>query len=190
MELKQNANRCAVLLHEIYGINQHIKYYAEQLFNGNFDVYVPNLLNKEMPFSYEEEETAYRNFIDNIGFEKARKQVVALINELSKKYKEIHVIGFSIGATIAWLCSDQKEVHKVVGFYGSRIRQFTDIVPEAEVLLVFGEHEKSFNPRDLQRNFSHYSNVLVKIVDGEHGFADPYSPKYNEETMKKLIIHF
>ena len=46
--------------------------------------------------------------MDYIGFEKAHKQVVALINELSKKYKEIHVIGFSIGATIAWLCSDQK----------------------------------------------------------------------------------
>ena len=105
------------------------------------------------------------------------------LSDIAKEY-------LSIGATIAWLCSDQKGVHKVVGFYGSRIRQYTDIVPEAEVLLIFGKHEKSLNPRDLQSSLSHYSNVLVKIVDGEHGFADPYSPKYNEETMKKLIILF
>ena len=84
MELKQNSSKCVILLHEIYGINDHIKHYANLLFQKGFDVYVPNLLQRSIPFSYEEEEVAYENFITNVSFENAQDQVNTLINRLSK----------------------------------------------------------------------------------------------------------
>lgn len=189
MELKQNSNKCVILLHEIYGINSHIKHYANALYQKGFDVYIPDLLQRIAPFSYEEEELAYQNFMTNVGFEKAQNDVIALINILSKEYSHIRIIGFSIGATIAWLCSNHPSVHKVVGFYGSRIRQYSHVVPNAETILIFGEQEKSFNPFDLKMSLSANPNVLVNIVEGEHGFADPYSSKYNERTTKKLLVY-
>jgi len=187
MELTQRSNQCAILLHEIYGINSHIKYYANALYEKGFDVYVPNLLQRSTPFLYEEEELAYQNFTKNIGFEKAQNHVNALITKLSKKYSQIRIIGFSIGATIAWLCSNNHLVHKVVGFYGSRIRQYTQLVPKAETILIYGEREKSFNPLDLITRLHAFPNVLVSIVEGEHGFADPYSSKYNEHITNNLL---
>ncbi|WP_274309962.1 dienelactone hydrolase family protein [Solibacillus daqui] len=187
MELKQNSSRCIVLLHEIYGINQHMEYYAKLFYKQKFDVYIPNLINNETSFPYEEEERAYRHFIENVGFEKAYKQVIALIDALSKEYIEIHVIGFSVGATVAWLCSNHENVHRVVGFYGSRIRQYLGSVPKCETILIYGEHEKSFDPKDLKRNLSQYSNVLVKIVEGGHGFADPYSKNYNKISADRIL---
>ncbi|MBM7608556.1 dienelactone hydrolase [Lysinibacillus composti] len=186
MELKQNSNQCVILLHEIYGINSHIKHYANAFYQKGFDVYVPNLLQRITPFPYEEEDLAYQNFMTNVGFEKAQYDVNALINNLSNKYSHIRMIGFSIGATIAWLCSNNPSLHKVVGFYGSRIRQYTDVVPNAETILIFGEQEKSFNPIDLKTRISTYPHVFVKIVEGKHGFADPYSSKYNKHTTNDL----
>lgn len=186
MELKQSSNQCAILLHEIYGINSHIKYYANTLYQKGFDVYVPDLLQRITPFSYEEDELAYQNFMTNVGFEKAQIAVNVLINKLSKKYSHIRIIGFSVGATIAWLCSNNPLVHKVVGFYGSRIRQYTHLVPNTETILIFGEQEKSFNPIDLKACLSVYANVLINIVEGEHGFADPYSSKYNKDITNRL----
>ncbi|MCM3359677.1 dienelactone hydrolase family protein [Psychrobacillus sp. MER TA 171] len=186
-QLKQSSNRCVILLHEIYGVNAHMKYYANFLYQKGFDVYVPNLLQKDTVFSYEEEELAYQNFMGDIGFKKAKNDVDILINDLSKEYNQIHIVGFSIGATIAWLCSNNNYVYKVIGFYGSRIRQYTDIVPNAEIVLLFGKQEKSFNPIELKTNLNAYSNVRISIVDGEHGFADPYSSKYNEQTTNNLL---
>ena len=186
MELKQNSNQCVILLHEIYGINSHMNYYAKTLYEKGFDVYVPNLLQRTTAFTYEEEEQAYKNFMENIGFEKAKSKINALINVLSKEYAHIRIIGFSIGATIAWLCSNNPSVHKVVGFYGSRIRQYTDVIPNAETILIFGEQEKSFNPVDLKISLADYHNVLIKIVEAAHGFANPYSPKYNERITNDL----
>lgn len=87
----------------------------------------------------------------NVGFEKAQNDVNTLIYRLSSDYLHIRIIGFSIGATIAWLCSNNPSIHKVVGFYGSRIRQYTKVVPNAETILIFGTQEKSFNPTDLER---------------------------------------
>lgn len=187
MELKQNSSQCVIILHEIYGINHHIKHYADVLYQKGFDVYVPNLLQRSAPFSYEEEEIAYENFITNVGFQNAHDQVHTLITHLSEVYSHIRIIGFSVGATVAWLCSEHPSVHKVVGFYGSRIRQYTHVMPLAETILLFGEQEKSFNPFDLKTSLSTYPNVVVKIVEGEHGFADPYSSKYNEHSTNHLL---
>ena len=189
MELKQNSSKCVILLHEIYGINEHIKHYANLLFRKDFDVYVPNLIQRSVPFSYEEEEIAYENFMTNVDFENAHNQVNTLINHLSKEYSHIHIIGFSVGATVAWLCSEHPSVHKIIGFYGSRIRQFTQVIPRAETILLFGKQEKSFHPIHLKSTLSTYPLVVVKIVDGEHGFADPYSPKYNEQTTNQLLAY-
>lgn len=187
MELKQNANRCVILLHEIYGINNHMHYYANLLFQEKFDVYVPNFLPIDRVFTYEEEEIAYQHFIEQIGFEKAHHQISLLIHDLSKTYNEIHLIGFSIGATVAWLCSNHPDVKKVIGFYGSRIRQYTELQPLADVTLIYGKQEKSFVPEDLQRSLSIYPNVDFMIVDGEHGFADPYSAKYKKTITDSLL---
>lgn len=189
MELKQNSSKCAILLHEIYGINAHMKHYANALYQKGFDVYVPDLLQRITPFSYEEEGLAYQNFMTYVGFEQTQNDVNALINNLSKKYSHIRIIGFSIGATIAWLCSTNPSVHKVVGFYGSRIRQYIHVVPNAETILIFGEQEKSFSPNDIKTHLSVYPNVSVSVVEGEHGFADPYSTKYNEHTTNNLLVY-
>lgn len=186
MELKQNSSQCVILLHEIYSINSHMNYYAKAFYEKGFDVYVPNLLHRTIAFAYAEEELAYKNFMENIGFEKAKNEVNVLIVDLSKKYAHIRLIGFSVGATIAWLCSEHPSVHKVVGFYGSRIRQYTDVIPNAETILIFGEQEKSFNPVDLKIRLAAYPNVLINIVEAAHGFADPYSSKYDEQTTNNL----
>lgn len=120
------------------------------------------------------------------AFEKAKNEVNVLIEDLSRKYAHIRLIGFSAGATIAWLCSNNPSLHKVVGFYGSRIRQYTDVIPNVETILIFGEQEKSFNPVDLKICLAASPNVLINIVEAAHGFADPYSPKYNERISNDL----
>ena len=187
MELKQNANTCVILLHEIYGINEHISDYAQLFFENGFDVNVPNMLNRSEPFTYEEEALAYEHFMTNVGFIKAKAQINDLIVKIANEYEHIRIIGFSIGATIGWLCSENVCVQKVVGFYGSRIRQYTEIKPTAETILIYGDKETSFNPADLKASLCLVSNVDVKIVEGLHGFADPYSINYNQSVTNSLI---
>ncbi|MFJ8260607.1 dienelactone hydrolase family protein [Rummeliibacillus sp. NPDC094406] len=182
--IKQNQKKVVVLLHEIYGINDHMKYYANYFADFGYDVVCPNLIKLESPFSYEDEQQAYRHFTETIAFISAALESKQLIEELSSEYEEIHIIGFSVGATIAWLCSELKEVDRIVCFYGSRIRNYLEITPACSVLCIYGESEKSFDVT-LLVNHLQMKRIESHILTGAHGFADPYSKEFKKDTYNK-----
>lgn len=180
--------KAIVLLHEIYGVNVHIEHYAKEFIALGYDVYCPNLLQLEQPFPYVEEQQAYAHFMNDIGFEKGFAQVQNLILELKDTYKEIHIVGFSIGATIAWLCSELTVVTSVVGYYGSRIRNYLDINPACPVLLIYGQSEQSFDVASLVEKLTD-KNIQVQTYEGHHGFTDPYSAHYNQQSSTQAFSH-
>lgn len=181
-----NSNICVLVLHEIYGINQHIKTVCERLSNYKFDVICPNLLQEEKHYSYSNEKDAYQNFKENIGFSVATRKVKELLHEIRDKYETIVIVGFSIGATIAWLCSNNKKLcNIVIGYYGSRIRDYTDIVPECPTMLFFPRKEKSFDILNLLEQIRNKKNTKIYQFQADHGFSDPYSSKYCMDSAKK-----
>jgi len=81
---------------------------------------------------------AYHHFINNVGFDLAFKQVKQLIIQAKKQYRYVYLLGYSIGATIAWLCSgDDIMCNGIIGVYGSRIRDYMSITSKCPVLLIF-----------------------------------------------------
>ncbi|GAB6179882.1 dienelactone hydrolase family protein [Desulfotomaculum defluvii] len=178
-----NNDTAVVVLHEIYGLNQHIEEVCLQFSKHHMDVFAPNMLIGETVFDYTQENDAYNNFLNSVGFEKAFKQINTFILNLRRQYNRVVVVGYSVGATIAWLCSNEAGLcNAVIGFYGSRIRDYLEINPKCPVLLFFPNQEKSFNVSDLVQNINHKDNVCIKQLYGQHGFANPSSPNYNKDS--------
>jgi len=177
---------CIVVLHEIYGINQHMKTMCDKLSEYQFDVVCPDLLQRDKHYNYSDEKDAYQNFKENIGFVAATKKVKELLYEIRDKYKIVVVVGFSIGATIAWLCSNEKHLCDIIiGYYGSRIRDYTEIIPKCPVMLFFPKQEKSFNVSNLIEQIKDKESTKIYKFQGNHGFSDPYSGNYCLESAKK-----
>lgn len=178
-----------ILIHEIYGVNSHIKNMKVFLEKLGASVYTPNLLDIEKPFPYSEEEKAYSHFMQNVGFEKGTRHIEQLIDQLNEQYDQVGIIGFSVGATIAWFCSIHHEISFAVCCYGSRIRSYTSIEPECPVLLIFPEKEESFDLDDLIENLKQKRNENIKMqrFSGSHGFIDPYSDKYAALAAEKAL---
>ncbi|WP_367949310.1 dienelactone hydrolase family protein [Bacillus sp. FJAT-29790] len=186
IQIHGNSDKLIVVVHEIYGINQHMKDLCKLLLEQNFDVICPNLLEQEIPFDYSQEEEAYRNFMNNLGFTNALNKVKNIILDIQDKYSKIFIIGFSVGATVAWLCSEEEYIDGIVGYYGSRIRDYVKISPKCPALLFFPKVEKSFNINELIATLDKQI-IDVHICKGEHGFSDPYSPKYNRELAQNTF---
>ncbi|WP_342416481.1 dienelactone hydrolase family protein [Paenibacillus sp. FSL R10-2782] len=184
ISIDKKSDTVIVVLHEIYGINQHIQNICRLLSDQGYDVICPNLLGRETPFDYSQEETAYRNFMENVGFTHASYQIESLLSSIRDRYKKVFIVGFSIGATIAWLCSEEKYVDGIVGYYGSRIRNYLEITPQCPTLLFFPQEEPSFNVDELIIALDN-SNIRVHKCNGQHGFSDPYSPRYNVHSAQK-----
>ncbi|MTI85308.1 MAG: dienelactone hydrolase family protein [Firmicutes bacterium] len=174
-----NSTTVVIVLHEIYGINEHIIDTCERLSQAGVDVLCPDMLGNRKSFSYEQEDKAYSFFMNQIGFEMAFSQIRNLINDLKGRYKTVCTVGYSAGATVAWLCSGEKGLcDAAIGFYGSRIRDHLEVEPKCPVLLFFPSQEKSFNVHHLTSILTKKENVQVKTYTGKHGFADPYSKNY------------
>ncbi|EPR10046.1 dienelactone hydrolase family protein [Ruminiclostridium papyrosolvens] len=186
LSIINNSKDLIILIHEIYGVNPFITGIANRFTLWGYDVVCPDLCGLEHPFDYSEHETAYRYFYNNIGFKKGTDIVINLAKQLKSSYNRIFLIGFSIGATTAWLCSESGLFSGVICCYGSRIRDYTDISPSCPALLIFPSHEKSYNIRDFVSGFKE-PGVKVHTLEGNHGFADSYSTGYNEDSAKKAF---
>lgn len=186
IQASKKSDAVVIVVHEIYGVNQHMKSYCQSLSEQNFDVICPNLLDKSIPYEYSEEETAYHHFIENVGFTKAAEAIKNLVVDLQDDYKKIFIVGFSVGATVAWLCSELKYLDGIVGYYGSRIRNYVDIRPKCPTMLFFPEEEPSFNVNELIETL-HNKNIDIHKYTGKHGFSDPYSQTYNAESAQQAF---
>ncbi len=181
-----NSETAVVIIHEIYGINENIKLKCSDLFSQGYDVFCPNLLGSDYCYNYNQEEDAYVNFIQFVGIEKSVEQIEPILRELRKKYKYLFIIGYSIGATISWLCSVLGYCDGIVCFYGSRIRDFVSINVRCPIALYFAKSEKSFDVEELIVELRRKQNIeVINIYNGEHGFADQYSEKFNLESYLK-----
>ncbi|MBA1336217.1 MAG: hypothetical protein HPY66_2461 [Firmicutes bacterium] len=180
--MKNNSDAALIVLHEIYGINRHMETVCERFFRQGYDVFCPDLTNVGKVFDYSQEEEAYRHFMKNVGFESAALKAKQVIMKIRDRYRYLFVLGFSIGATTAWLLSgDCSACDGLVGYYGSRIRDFLHIDPKYPVLLIFPEEEKSFSVKELAGSLIR-SNVETKVLRGKHGFSDPFNKNFNEKS--------
>jgi dienelactone hydrolase len=186
IQFKNKSDTVIIVIHEIYGINQHMQSYCEQLSKQGFDVICPNLLKQDLPFDYTEEEVAYRNFMENIGFTEAFHKIKDTLSATKNEYQTIFIVGFSVGATVAWWFSEVEGVNGIVGYYGSRIRNYAELTPVCPTKLFFPQEELSF---DVDELISTLENMTIEIhkFNGRHGFSDPYSTKYNGISAQKAF---
>ena len=186
LHIENNSDTVIMVIHEIYGLNEHMQGFCEALSKQDFDVICPNLLGRETPFDYSQEEAAYRHFMENVGFKEALHKIRDIISDVKDEYKKIFIIGFSAGATVAWLCSEEECVDGIVGYYGSRIRNYVELTPQCPALLFFPQDEPSFDVDELISALE-IKSIEVHKFNGKHGFSDPYSSKYQVESAHKAF---
>ncbi|MDM5286210.1 dienelactone hydrolase family protein [Peribacillus frigoritolerans] len=186
LNIQKKSDTVIIVIHEIYGLNQHMQGYCELLSKQGFDVICPDLLERGRPFDYSQEDAAYRHFMENVGFTGAPYKIKDILSDIKDEYQKIFILGFSAGATVAWLCSEEECVDGIVGYYGSRIRNYAELAPRCPALLFFPLEEPSFNVDELISALES-KNVEVHKYMGEHGFSDPYHSKYHAESAQAAV---
>lgn len=162
------------ILHEIYGINQFIIEQAEAYRDEHTSVCCVSLYPEGKSFSYKQEQQAYDFFFHTVGFDAPLEMLSKNLLEACEKYEEVVLIGYSVGATLAWRLSTLP-LHQVICVYGSRIRQFLDVQPSCPTLVILPSCESSFDVNSIKNVLEHKSNVQTKQYHGHHGFMDTYN---------------
>ncbi len=185
MEFRRGGETAIVVLHEIYGINRHMIGVCEAYHAEGYDVYCPNLNGTATAFDYFRQEEAYAFFIERGGFALGESLVLPLLEELRPRYRKVVLAGFSIGATLAWICAGKGLCDAMIGYYGSRIRDYLHSVPHGPTLLIFARQEVSFSPPNVVATLADTPGISAHILDGSHGFCDPFAPSFHSASARK-----
>lgn len=182
--------QAVIVLHEIYGINGFVKSTCEKFKNAGFDVFCPDMLGG-ISFPYEKAQKAYDHFTKHVGFE-VYKEISESIKSLKEKYKKVFMVGFSIGATVAWRCCENSLCDGIVACYGSRIRDYANLNPACPILLLLAK-EDSFDVNSLVGKLNARPHLVIHEFDARHGFIDSFNKYYDSQASKsaeKLIFNF
>lgn len=180
----KDTENAMIVLHEIYGINDHIKGFCEKYRANGFAVFCPDLTDRNAPFSYGEQEAAYHACMQR-GFDEAFAQIKSLGERIRPLYKKVILLGFSVGATLAWRLSETGLFDGVIGYYGSRIRDYLNIQPRCQSLVIFAEQEPSFRPQSILSALESKPHVTAAVLPATHGFMDRFSESYDALSAQK-----
>jgi len=178
--------RKALILHEIYGVNHFIKEQVQVYCDEETAVSLISLYPEGLSFPYEQEKQAYDFFVQTVGFDAPLEFLSQKLLEACENYDEVILIGYSVGATLAWRLTTLP-LHRVICVYGSRIRQYLDNIPSCPTLVILPSHESSFDVQLLKKTLASIPNVQIKQYQGLHGFMDASNSNYCQLSYSQAL---
>jgi len=100
-EYRNNSDALIVVLHEIYGLNDHIAGVCQHFAESGYDVICPDLLDGKPAFDYAREEEAYRYFFNYVGLEASVKKIAFLLRQEKLPTGRFFLLDTAL-CTIAW----------------------------------------------------------------------------------------
>lgn len=133
---------------------------------------------------FKDEALAYAHFT-------RRMDIPAYANLVSRRLRAqdgpVCLLGFSAGASALWYLSGEgggRPVTRTLGFYGSQIRHFPDIMPRFDMHLVFPASEPHFEVDSLMGTLAGRTGLTCTRSRGGHGFMNPYSRNFDPGLYK------
>lgn len=133
------------------------------------------------------ETEAYSYFVKEVGLDNYLSYLLEAVEPIKER---VTLIGFSVGASTIWRLSGKKSnsfIKQAYCYYGSQIRNFTEIEPHFQVNLVFPISEPHFDVKALQNTLARKANVQTSKVRYSHGFMNYCSNNYNSSGYKEHI---
>ena len=190
---KQKTNNWIFVFQEWWGLNDHIKRQAEELYKDLGNV---NVLALDM---YDGKVTADRQTAG--GYMQQFKQdrgntIVQGALDYAGKDAKVGTIGWCFGGGQSLLASltAGKQAAACVIYYGMPVDDVEKLKTlNTDVLGIFASREKHISPEVVKKFEANMKaagkNVTVKNYDADHGFANPSNPIYDKESTEDAYKH-
>ncbi len=179
-----------VVVQEIFGVNAHIRSVAAGYAKDGFLGVAPALFDRiepgiELGYQGADLETA-RSLMPKIDLEHAVADVQAALEYAANATgKNVGVIGYCYGGTLAWLAATRLKAAAAVGYYGGLIAKFADEEPTCPVMLHFGKQDAHIPAASVEMVKVAHPQVEIYWYDAGHGFNCDARASYNAAAAKE-----
>lgn len=179
-----------VVIQEIFGVNAHIRSVADGYAKDGFLVVAPALFDRiqhgvELGYEGEDLQTAM-SLIPKLQMENAVADIQAAIEyAASAAEKNVGVIGYCLGGTLAWLAATRLRPSAVVGYYAGRIGNYASEKPSCPVMLHFGKKDTHIPAEEVQKVQAAHPEVEIYWYDAGHAFNCEPRANYNAAAAQE-----
>jgi len=174
-----------VLIHEVFGINAHIRGVADGYAAEGYAMLAPALFDRVargVELGYDAEGLARgRALRGELGWDAPVLDIRAACEALAAHGK-VAAIGYCWGGSLAWLAATRLHFDGSIGYYGGQINDFITEQPRCPTMLHFGEHD-AFVPNAHWRAIrEQHPEVALYTYPAGHGFNCERRSDYHEQS--------
>ena len=186
---KEESKNYLFVIHEWWGLNDHIKKEAERLRDAlpNTNVMALDLYDGKVATDPKQA----GEFMNAVSKERATAIIEGAMASIGKDAK-VATIGWCFGGGWSLKTSIMlgKQGAGCVIYYGMPVENAKDLVPlEADVLGIFAKNDGWISPEVVNKfdalTKATGKNFTFKQFDADHAFANPSSPRYEEKAAQE-----
>lgn len=179
-----------VVVQEIFGVNAHIRSVADGYAKDGFLAVAPALFDRiqhgiELGYEGEDLKTAM-SLAAKLQMEHAVADIQAAMEYAANTTeKDVGVIGYCLGGTLAWLAATRLRPTAAVGYYAGRIGNYAAETPSCPVMLHFGKKDTHIPAEEVQKVQAAHSEVEIYWYDAGHAFNCEPRANYNAAAAQE-----
>lgn len=183
-----NAARGLLLVHEIFGVNAHIRDVADRFAGQGYKVIAPAMFDRTergVDLGYSQQEVlrgrALRAVMKDADTIADIEAAAAALGTGSRG-----IVGYSLGAYVAWLAAIRtRSFGAACGWYGAGIAALRDEKPNCPVLLHFGDQDAAVPMEDVRAVQVARPEIEIYVYAGaRHGFGCDARGAFSEPDHK------
>lgn len=187
------SNKYLFVIHEWWGLNDHIKQESERLFDSLQNVTVMALDLYDGQIAANPDDAG--KIMGTIKPERAEAIIQGALSETGADAK-VATIGWCFGGGWSLRSSILAGKHGAgcVMYYGMPVDNAKDLAPlQADILGIFAKQDAWITPAVVTK-FEQLAKatgkkITVEQYDADHAFANPSNPKYNPEASAQANAH-
>ncbi|MDQ2985669.1 MAG: dienelactone hydrolase family protein [Armatimonadota bacterium] len=195
---KEGSNAAVIMIHEWWGLNDHIKREAERLHAATgYGVLAVYMYDGRVATTSEQAGEFVRSVVDARAHAILRATLEAAKkgNVLSRSVSEVGTIGYCFGGGWSFQAALQNGtlVDACVLYYGMPETDATKLASlSAPVLGVFGKQDSRLGPELVGKFATAMATATkpldIRVYDAAHAFANPSNPKYDKVSADKAWV--
>jgi carboxymethylenebutenolidase len=175
-----------VLIHEIFGITDHIRELASGFAEAGYEVLAPSLFDRLEPgfeASYAPDDVARgAGYSQATPWDQVEGDLKAAVAALAPP---VFAAGFCWGGTATWLAACRCEgLSAASSFYGRRIPELTAETPRCPIILHFGKTDASIPMETVEQIRAAYPDIPVHLYDAGHGFVSDRRKDHDADSAR------
>ena len=180
-----------VLLHEIFGVNQHIREVSEGYAREGYLTIAPALFDRaerDVELGYDKAAIDKgRDLREAVGWRGALLDVQATINA-AEEGGPVAVIGYCWGGSLAFVAAARLiGLSCAVGYYGAQTMPFAQEEVHVPVMLHFGEFDPRIPPEDIETIRSANPEIDIHSFPADHGFNCDHRKEWHTESAQRAL---